>query len=540
MTTPVAELPTTLAEAHALILAMAEERAAIEAENSRIASEIAALTAANGNLAAVNQAADARILELTAIVKMLERTLYGTRSERLRSDRPSDEQIAFVFDEIATGVAAVEAELAKAAGTDRTKRAPRPRKEFGAHLERVEIVIEPQVPPGCEGLEKVLIGEDVSKRLDVTPAKFRLIVTRRPKYAYRNRDGVVQAPAPAHLIESGLPTEALLAQIAVAKYADGLPLYRQEAIYARDGVDLDRSLMAQWMGKVGFELQPLADYVLEKIKQGERIFADETTLPTLAPGTGKTEKAWLWAYARDDRPFGGIGPPMVAYRFEDSRGGACAERHLAGFAGILQVDGYAAYNRLAKSAGNNGVRLAACFAHVRRRFYELHVNESSQLATQTVTTMAGLWEIEADIRGRDPETRMKARQEKSAAIVAALFDLWEKELPRLSGKSKLAEAIRYATSRRAALERFLTDGRIEIDSNIVERAIRPQTITRKNALFAGSHGGGRTWATIATLLQTAKMNDVDPHAWLTQTLERIARGWPISQIEALMPWNLKA
>ena len=541
MTMPVAELPTTLAEAHALILAMTEERTAIEAENSRIASEMAALTAANGNLAAVNQAADARIAELTAIVKMLERTLYGTRSERLRSDRPSDEQIAFVFDEIATGVAAVEAELAKAAGTDRTKRAPRPRKELGAHLERVEIVIEPEVPPGCQGLEKVLIGEDVSKRLDVTPAKFRLIVTRRPKYAYRNRDGVVQAPAPAHLIESGLPTEALLAQIAVAKYADGLPLYRQEAIYARDGVDLDRSLMAQWMGKVGFELQPLADYVLETIKQGERIFADETTLPTLAPGSGKTQKAWLWAYARDDRPFGGNGPPMVAYRFEDSRGGECVERHLAGFAGILQVDGYAAYNRLARSAGaNEGVMLAACFAHVRRRFYELHVNESSQTATQTITTMAGLWEIEADIRGRDPETRMKARQEKSAAIVATLFDLWHKELPRLSGKSKLAEAIRYATSRRAALERFLSDGRIEIDSNIVERAIRPQTITRKNALFAGSHGGGRSWATIATLLQTAKMNDVDPHAWLTQTLERIAQGWPISQIHALMPWNFKA
>ncbi len=224
---------------------------------------------------------------------------------------------------------------------------------------------------------------------------------------------------------------------------------------------------------------------------------------------------------------------MVAYRFEDSRGGECVERHLAGFTGILQVDGYAAYNRLARSAGaNEGVTLAACFAHVRRRFYELHVNESSRLATQTVTTMAGLWAIEADIRGQDPATRVKVRQEKSAKIVAALFDLWEKEL-------KLAEAIRYATSRRAALERFLSDGRIEIDSNTVERAIRPQTITRKNALFAGSHGGGRAWATIATLLQTAKMNTVDPHAWLTQTLERIARGWPISQIDALMPWHFK-
>ena len=255
-------------------------------------------------------------------------------------------------------------------------------------------------------------------------------------------------------------------------HPDGLPLYRQEAIYARDGVYLDRSLMAQWIGKVGFELQPLADYVLEKIKQGERIFADETTLPTLAPGSGKAQKAWLWAYARDDRPFGGNGPPMMAYHLEDSRGGECVERHLAGFAGILQVDSYAAYNRLARSAGaNEGVTLAASFADVRRRFYELHVNESSQLATQAVTTMAGLWEIEADIRGQDPATRVKARQEKSAGIVSALFELWEKELPRLSGKSKLAEAIRYATSRRIALERFLSDGRIEINSKIVERAI---------------------------------------------------------------------
>jgi hypothetical protein len=245
---------------------------------------------------------------------------------------------------------------------------------------------------------------------------------------------------------------------------------------------------------------------------------------------------------RDDRPFGGAGPPMVAYRFEDSRSGDCIARHLAGFSGLLQVDGYAAYNRLTKEGGaNDGVTLAACFAHVRSaRFYELHVNESSHLATQTITTMAALWKVEEDIRGKDPATRVKARQKKYAAIVARLFELWETELPRLSGKSKLAEAIRYAISRRTALERFLSDGRVEIDSNIVERAIRPQTITRKNALLAGSAGGGRTWATVATLLQTAKMNDVDPHAWLTQTLERIAQGWPISSIDQLMPWNFKA
>jgi len=527
MTQTTPEFPDDPDALKALVLATVEQRVAMEAENAA--------------LKRIKTTSDARIAELEAIVKMLSRMVYGRRSERLRGERLNDEQIAFVFDEIETGLAAAGAELEKAAKTDKPPRAPRPRKEFGAHLERVEIVIEPEVPPDCEGLEKVLIGEDVSERLDVTPAKFRVIVTRRPKYAYRGRDGVTQAPAPSHIVEGGVPTEALLAQVAVSKYADGLPLYRQEAIYARDQVDLSRSVMAHWMGKVGFELEPLADYVLECIKQGERVFADETTLPTLAPGSGKTQKAWLWAYARDDRPFGGAGPPMVAYRFEDSRSGGCVARHLAGFTGILQVDGYAAYTQLAKAkAGSNeAITPAGCWAHLRRRFYELHVNGSSQIATQTIKVMAELWKVEEEVRGRDPAERVAVRLDRSAAIVADLFKLWEAQLPRIPGKSKLAEAIRYATSRREVLGRFLCDGRVEIDSNIVERAIRPQTITRKNSLFAGSEGGGRTWATIATLLQTAKMNNVDPLAWLTPTLERIANQWPISQIDQLMPWNYK-
>ncbi|WP_436004478.1 IS66 family transposase, partial [Rhizobium sp. LjRoot30] len=405
-------------------------------------------------------------------------------------------------------------------------------------------VIEPNIPDDCVGLEKVLIGEDSSERLDVVPPKFRVIVTRRPKYAFRGRDGVIQAAAPAHIIESGLPSERLLAYIAVSKYADGLPLYRQEAIYMRDGVEISRSLMAQWMGHLGFELQLLADYILERVKAGERVFADETSLPTLAPGTGKVTKAWLWAYARDDRPYGGTSPPMVAYRFEDGRGADCVVRHLSGFSGILQVDGYSAYTSLVKlrtrAGSNETVQLAGCWAHLRRKFYDLHISGISKAATMTIITMAELWRIEDEARGGSPESRAALRQGKSAAIVADLFDLWERELGKVSGKSKTAEAIRYALTRREALERFLNDGRIEIDSNIVERAIRPQTITRKNSLFAGSEGGGRTWATLATLLQTAKMNNVDPLDWLSQTLTRIAQGWPASEIDALMPWNFKA
>nr|WP_245331318.1 IS66 family transposase [Mesorhizobium sophorae] len=478
---------------------------------------------------------------LTSILKVLQRTQHGTRSERLRL-AIDDEQASFVFEEVETGLSAIRSELAHAAG-EKPKRAPRPRKGFAAHLERIEEVIEPEIPADCEELEKVLIGEDRSERLDVVPPKFRVIVTRRPKYAFRGRDGVVQALAPAHIVESGLPTERLLAYIAVSKYADGLPLYRQEAIYLRDGVEISRSLMAQWMGHLGFELQMLADYILERVKEGERVFADETTLPTLAPGSGKTTKAWLWAYARDDRPFGGTSPPMVAYRFEDSRGADCVARHLAGFGGILQVDGYSAYTNLvkarAKAGGNETIRLAGCWAHLRRKFYDLHISGISQAATVTITAMTELWKVEDEVRGKDAGSRAALRQEKSAAIVASLFDLWEKELHKVSGKSKTAEAIRYALTRREALERFLMDGRIEIDSNIVERAIRPQTITRKNSLFAGSEGGGRTWATVATLLQTCKMNGVDPLAWLSQTLTRIAQRWPAAKIELLMPWNFK-
>jgi transposase len=298
--------------------------------------------------------------------------------------------------------------------------------------------------------------------------------------------------------------------------------------------------MAGWMGRVGFHLEPLADRILALIRDGDRIFADETTLPTLAPGTGRTKTAWLWTYARHDRPFGRDGPPMVAYRFEDNRGAGSPERHLAGFTGLLQCDGYSGYRRLADSPRAGGpVTLAACWAHLRRRFYELHVAGLSETATWTVERMMHLWAIEDRIRGHDPGPRRAARQQHACPIVAELWTRWEHELPRIPGRSKLAEAIRYAMIRRAELERFLDDGRLDIDTNTVERAIRPQTIIRKNALFAGSDGGGRTWATIATLLTTARLNDVDPFAWLKIALVRIAAGWPNRELDALLPWNFQ-
>ena len=529
MTSHASALPDDIDALKAMLVAMASEKAELQSEATTLKTEIV-------RLAAVNERAEERIANLHAIIKQLERARFGRSSEKLDAD-----QQAFAFDEIQTGLGMIEAELEAARPTgERRQREARPRKAFPAHLERVEIVIEPEtVACACGGCQPVRIGEDVSERLDVTPAKFRVIVTRRPKYGCTQcKEGVSQAPAPGHLIEAGVPSEALLAHVAVSKYADGLPLYRQEGIYARDGVEINRNTMANWMGHVGFHLAPLAERILALVKEGERVYADETTLPTLSPGAGKTKTAWLWTYARDDRTFGGTAPPMVAYRFEDSRGGENVERHLAGYAGLLQVDGWGAYHRLAEAKRVGGpLQLAACWAHLRRKFFELHVSGASRVASETVERMAALWAVEERVRGQDPHARRIARQEQSAAIVAELWPFWEKELGRISGKSKLAEAIRYARSRREALERFLHDGRLDINSNAVERAIRPQTITRKNALFAGSDGGGQTWATIATLLQTAKMNGVDPFAWLALTLQRIATGWANRDLDQLLPFN---
>ena len=349
---------------------------------------------------------------------------------------------------------------------------------------------------------------------------------------------IVQAPAPARLIEGGIATERLLASIAVSKYADGLPLYRQEGIFARAKVELGRNLMAGWMGHVGFHLEPLADWLFQIIRAGERIFADETTLPVLAQGRRRTRQGSLWTYLRDDRPYGGAGPPIVVYRFEDSRAADCLQRNLAGWRGILQCDGYAAYRELAEADRPGGpATLACCLTHLRREFYKLHVQGLSQTASWTVERVADLRAVEAQVKGSAPQTRLDAQRHASAPIVDELIALWKSELTQISGKSKIAEAIRYSLSRKTKFRRFLNEGRAELDNNTVERAIRPITIARKNALFAGSEAGGSTWATIASLLATAHLNDVDPNAWLTQSLERLAAGWPNKDIDAFLPQN---
>ncbi|CAJ0855570.1 hypothetical protein AMST5_00865 [freshwater sediment metagenome] len=474
----------------------------------------------------------ARNERLVQIIKEMQRHRFGRRAETLPED-----QMLLALEEVeqteAVAAAATEAKSAaereKAARKRRTNRGALP-----AHLPRIETIvdIEDKACPCCKGaLHR--IGEDVSERLDVVPAQFRVLVTRRPKYACRACEGaIVQAPAPARLIEGGLPTEATVAHVLVSKYADHLPLYRQAQIYARQGIALDRSTLADWVGRAAWHLRPVHEQLLQHIRLSTKIFADETTAPVLDPGRGRTKTGQLWAYARDDRPFGGADPPIAVYVYAQNRKSEQPLAHLAGFAGVVQVDGYAGYRALAQK---NSVSLAFCWSHVRRRFYELAAAGPAPIASEALARIGQLYAIESDIRGQNPDDRRAARQEKSRPVLDALEPWLREKLPLISQKTKLAEAIRYALSRWDGLTRFIDDGRIEIDSNIVERAIRPIALNRKNALFAGSDGGAENWAIVASLIETCKLNGVDPQAYIADVLKKIVDGHLASKLDELMP-----
>ncbi len=470
---------------------------------------------------------------LRQIIKELQRHRFGRRAETLPED-----QMLLGLEDVEQAEADHAAENDGSSPENRQARAHKRRINRGAlpgHLPRIELVVDldDKICPCCQG-ELHRIGEDRSERLDIVPAQFRVLVTRRPKYACRTcEDGVTQAPAPARLIEGGLPTEATVAQVLVSKYADHLPLYRQAQIYARQGIDLDRSTLADWVGHAAWHLRPLHERLLQRLRELPRLFADETTAPVLDPGRGRTKTGQLWAYAADDRPWGGSDPPGVAYVYAPDRKAGRPIAHLEGFKGVLQVDGYAGYRKLAEGGE---VRLAFCWSHVRRKFYELATPGPAPIASEALEHIAVLYAVEKDIRGRGADERRAVRQQNSRPLLDALEPWLRAKLALISQKSKLAEAIRYALSRWEGLTRFIDDGRIELDNNTVERSIRPIALNRKNALFAGSDGGAEHWATIASLIETCKLNDVDPLAYLADVLTRIVNGHPNSDIDRLLPW----
>src|SRR5215217_3503924 len=486
-------------------------------------------------------AAQAEIEKLRLLIRRLQRGQFGRRSERLDPD-----QLQLGLEDLEQTTAAAEAAQEEVSARSSTPRPPRVRRRnlgaLPAHLPRVEVVVdvEDKSCPCCGGSLHA-IGEDTSEMFDIVPAQLRVKVIRRPRYACRAcAEGVVQAPALERPITGGMATEALLAHVLVAKYADFLPLYRQSQIFARQGIELDRSTLCDWVGRACWWLEPLWRLLHRHVMSSTRIFADDTPLPVLDPGRGRTKTGRLWGYAVDDRPWNGSTPPAVVYLYAEDRKGERPATHLAEFQGILQVDGYSGFKSLLAGRPPAQIKLAFCWAHCRRRFYEIYQATSSPLAEEALRRIGELYKVEAEIRSRPAEERRTVRQERSRPIVDALHGWLTVQLGQVSGRSTLAEAIRYALRHWTGLVLFLEDGRLELDTNVIERAIRPIALGRKNALFAGSDGGARHWAIVASLIATAKLNGVEPLAWLTDVLERMVAGRAKAhELERLLPWAWK-
>jgi transposase len=516
-------LPEDIEALRALVLTTMSERDATLAERDVLALERDTLQTQNDRL--------------RHLLLQLRRLHFGPRSERL-----PEEQLQLSLEAIEQAIAKTEAEAEKRDPTLRQDNGGRRRASRGAlpaHLPRIEVTLTPDdtACPCCRAAMMV-IGEDSSERLDVIPAQFRVIVTKRPKLACRSCTGiVVQAPAPARLIEGGIPTDALIAHVLVARYADHLPLYRQAQMLARQGVMLDRSTLSFWMGYAAAEVAPVVARLREMMLASTRIFADETVVPVLDPGRGRTKQGYFWAIARDDRPWGGSQPPAVVYSYAPGRGHIHASTLLGGYRGILQCDGYAAYKKFAGSRSiEPSVTLAFCWSHVRRGFYDL-AKAKAPIATETLQRIAALYAIEARVRGKSAADRLAVRQAESRPMVVELRTWFEAQIAKLPARGPTADAIRYALNHWDGLCRFLDDGRIELDNNSVERAMRPVCLSRKNSLFAGSNEGAENWACLASLVETCKLNGVNPQVYFTDLITRLVNGWPQKRIDELMPWH---
>jgi len=481
------------------------------------------------------------IEHLKLVIEKYRRMIFGRKSEKLTGEL---EQLEFRLEELETAQAAEEASQATAeasqppAAPTASKRRSRPaRKPLPEDLPREVVTHLPahNCCPDCGGALRQF-GEDVSEQLERIPASFKVIRHVRPKFACAGCETVIEAPAPARPIDRGLPGPGLLAHVLVSKYGDHLPLYRQSQIYAREGFDLDRSTLAGWVGAASELLAPLVDEIKKHVLAASKIHADDTPVPVLAPGNGKTKTGRLWTYVRDDRPAGLGTAPAVWFAYSEDRKGEHPRRHLKDFKGALQADAYAGFHHL---YGDGAIYEVACWAHTRRKFHDIHVVHRSPTTTEALARIGALYGIEEQIRGTPAELRCSVRQTRSRPLLDELRHWMEKTLRSLSTKSETAGAIRYALSHWRALTRYVDDGLLEIDNNAAERALRAVAIGRKNYLFMGADSGGQRAASLYSLIGTAKLSGLDPAFYLRTVLATIAEH-PINRIEQLLPWNIAA
>lgn len=481
------------------------------------------------------RSSNARQIEhLKLVIEKYRHMLFGAKSEKLAGEL---EQFELQLEELETSEAADEAaedKAAEAQSTARPRRRPR-RKPLPEDLPREVVTHMPEHDscPDCGGVLRQF-GEDVSEQLERIPATFKVIRHVRPKFACNHCEQIVEAPAPSRPIERGLAGPALLAHVLMSKYGHHLPLYRQAEIFAREGVDLDRSTLAGWVGATSELLAPLTCALRDHVMAGEKLHADDTPVPVLAPGNGKTKTGRLWTYVRDDRPAGDETPPAVWFAYSEDRKGEHPRQHLKHFTGALQADAYAGFHHL---YGGGRIYEVACWAHARRKFYEIHALHASPTTSEALAKIAALYAIEDEIRGKPAELRREIRKLRAKPLIEELHKWMEKTVRRLSPKSETAAAIRYSLSRWRALTRYIDDGRLEIDNNSAERALRVVALGRKNYLFAGSDAGGERAAAFYSLIGSAKLNGIDPEHYLSTVLARIAEH-PVNRIADLLPWNL--
>lgn len=496
-------------------------------------AEIAALTAALASAKAQLAARDLLIETLRVQIARLRRMSFGASSEKLSREI---EQLELALEELEAAAAPAAQDVPVPTKPER----PTPVRALPDHLPREDVIAQPSsgtcTCPDCGGALRKL-ADDSAEQLDVAPVQWRVVRTIRPKYSCRACEKIVQAPAPVKAVARGKATFATLAHVIVSKFDHHLPLYRQTEMMAAQGIDIDRSTLAGWAGQAAALLDPVISRIREEGLKASKIHADDTPVPVLDPGRGKTATGRLWTYVVDDRASGSATPPLAWYRFTPDRTGTHPQKELASFTGHLQADAYAGYDKLYQSGC---VTEVACWAHFRRKIFDIHKPRPTALTTDILERIAALYAIEAEVRGGPPGIRHQARQERTRPLIAELRKLLDDALRRLSPKSVMATAIAYGTKRWVALTRFLDNGELEIDNNIAERSLRAIAVGRKNWLFAGSNTGGTRAAAIYTVIETCKMNGVEPQAYIADVIAKIAGDWPASRWDELMPWNWTA